>query len=257
MYKILIVSLTLLSLSTIVFASPVPTPEALAQSIYERNVGNDMQFLGTMKLISKSGHIRTRAFISYRKDKEGNRSQLIRFSEPADIEGTGFLSIENFGSNDTEQHLYLPALKRTRRIVASQKGRSFVNSDFTYEDMQRHPVSGWNYELAPEDTVLGILCYVLISTPHKNTDTQYSKVISWVDKNNYMPLRTIFWDKKNRQAKEYRVNQIEIFDGIPTETDVIMKDLLTGHQTQILSQQILYNSGLKESLFSARYLQKW
>src|SRR6056297_2561896 len=136
-------------------AADRPTPEQIARSTYDRNVGDDMQLHGKMELISKSGHVREREFISLRKDNDAERKQLIRFISPADIDGTAFLTLEKDNSSNTEQHLYLPALKRTRRIVASQQGRSFVNTDFTYEDMQRHPVEDWDYQLEGEETIGG------------------------------------------------------------------------------------------------------
>lgn len=238
------------------YGSATITPEQLAQKVYDRYVGDDMQVKGTMELISKKGHFRSRDFISARKDKGEERMQLIRFTSPADIRGTAFLTIEQEGSSKTEQHLYLPALKRTRRIVASQQGRSFVNSDFTYEDMQRHPVDDWTYQIEGEENILGRTCYILTSIPKPETDTQYSKVTSWIDKEHLIVLKTLFWDDKNRQSKNYRVNTFEIVDGIATETNVLMTDLQSSHQTRLTTQKIVYNSGLDDSLFTKRAMEK-
>ena len=231
------------------------TPEQVAKKVYDRDLGQDMQLIGTMELISSKGHTRIREFISLRKDNNGERKQLIRFTAPADIKGTGFLTIEKDGSNKTEQHLYLPALKRTRRIVASQKGRSFVNSDFTYEDMQRHPVAEWDYQLGETADVLDHACYVLTATTKQNTETQYSKIVSWVKKNSFIPLKIIFLDKKNRHVKTYSVLNFEIIDGIATETETLMEDLLSGHKTRLKSRQIRYNSGLADRLLTTRALE--
>lgn len=232
------------------------TPEQIAQLTYDRYIGDDMQMHGKMELISKNGHIRTREFISLRKDNNAERKQLIRFTAPADIDGTAFLTIETDNSSNTEQHLYLPALKRTRRIVASQQGRSFVNSDFTYEDMQRHPVEAWTYQLEGEETIDGHPAYILISRPKPDTDTQYSKVVSWIEKNNFIPLKTLFWNKKGQKSKIYTVDEFKIIDEIATEMDVLMEDLLAGHKTRIQTLEIKYNSGLKDSLFTTRALEQ-
>ena len=159
MYKYqFIVFTTLLLLASTALAAETLTPVQVAQSIYNRDLGDDMQMQGKMELISKNGHVRSREFISLRKDSPAERKLLIRFTAPADIDGTAFLTIETDNSANTQQHLYLPALKRTRRIVASQQGRSFVNSDLTYEDMQRHPVEAWEYRLDGEETVSGHPC---------------------------------------------------------------------------------------------------
>ena len=232
------------------------TGEELAQRVYDREVGKDMQMSGTMELISESGHHRSREFITMRKDTETKRMVSIRFTAPADIENTGFLVLEDTQTGETQQHLYLPALKRSRRIVASQQGRSFVNSDFTYEDMQRHPVSDWTYQLETDAEYLGEPCFVLVSVPKHEDKTQYSKIISHIDKTNFMPLKSEFWDHKGRHTKTYRVEKIEMIDGIATEIEVAMEDLSTKHLTRLQNTQIRYNSGLPDHLFSTRALER-
>ena len=246
----------LVLLASTTFAAAPLTADQVAQLTYDRYIGDDMQMRGTMELISKNGHIRSREFSSFRKDSNARRKQLIRFTAPADIDGTSFLTLETDNNSNTEQHLYLPALKRTRRIVASQKGRSFVNSDFTYEDMQRHSVEAWSYQLEGEETIFGHACYILISFPKPETDTQYSKLVSWIEKNSFIPLKIIFFENKEQQAKSYSVNAFEIIDNIATETDVVMEDLLSGHKTRLKTLRIKYNSGLKDSLFTTRALER-
>ena len=255
-YSTIVLTLVLFLLASTAFAGEDLTPAEIAQSVYDRDVGDDMQMHGKMELISKKGHVRTREFISLRQDRDSERRELIRFTSPADIAGTAFLTIEKNNSSKTEQHLYLPALERTRRIVASQMGRSFVNTDFTYEDMQRHPVDDWTYKVNGEESISGHSCYILVSTPKPETNTQYSKRVSWIEKKHFIPLKTIFRDEKGRKAKIYTVNNFEVIDGIATETDVVMKDLLSGHKTRIETLEIEYNSGLRDSLFTTRALER-
>ena len=236
-------------------AQSPPDAAQIAQAVYDRDLGEDMQMRGIMELISAKGQVRSREFISMRKDSEGQRKQLIRFLGPADIAGTAFLTLEADHSSQVEQHLYLPALQRTRRIVASQKSRSFVNSDFTYEDMQRHPVADWNYRLQGEETVMGRPAYLLLSTPKPGTETQYGKRLSWIDKQSFMPLKTIFRDPKGREIKRYTVLEIAEIDDIPTEMDVLMEDLRSGHKTRLKTLEIRYNEGLPEAFFTTRALE--
>ena len=256
MHKIITIIFLLLLGHTLATASEQLTPQQVAQKVYDRYIGDDMQMRGRMDLISKKGHVRTREFLSLSKDSDTERKQLIRFTAPADISGTGFLTLEKKKNNKTDQHLYLPALKRTRRIVASQKGRSFVNSDFTYEDMQRHPVENWDYHLDSPEKLSGSNCYVLISTPKPDTKTQYSKMMTWVEMEHFMPLKTVSWNKKGERFKIYSVNKFDIIDNIATATDVFMEDLLSEHKTRLKTQEIIYNSNLKDSLFTIRALER-
>ena len=246
----------ILSLLIPVLAIAQPTGEEVARQVFHRDVGKDLQMAGTMELISGNGHSRIREYLTLRKDTSSERKVLISFTAPADIAGTGFLILENTEKGDTQQHLYLPALKRTRRIVASQKGRSFVNSDFTYEDMQRQPIDDWTYQLGADTEYLGESCFSLVSRPKQEDKTQYSKIVTWVDKKHFMPLRSEFWDKKGRHTKTYRVEQFEIIDGIATETNVVMEDLSAQHSTRLQNHKISYNSNLPDHLFTIRALER-
>lgn len=231
-------------------------PDEVAWHVYHREVGGDMQMVGSMELVSARGQKRLREYMSLRLDQQDGRKVMIRFTAPADIAGTSFLVLETDGSQNTEQHLYLPALKRTRRIVTSQQGRSFVNSDFTYEDMQRQPLKNWKYQLDVPSEYLGRCCYVLISEPRPSTDTQYSRIISLIDVETFMPLKIDFYDDKNRYSKRYQVGKLAIIDGIVTEMEVTMEDILSGHSTNLVTKQVRYNRNLSESLFTIRNLEQ-
>lgn len=238
-------------------ADAEPTGRALAEQVYHRNVGDDMQLQGTMTLISKNGHERVRQYYTLRLDQGDLRKVLIRFTAPADITGTGFLVIENSATDKTEQHLYLPALKRTRRIVASQQGRSFVNSDFTYEDMQRQPLDDWTYQLAATEQILGRTCYQLISIPKKSTDSQYSRIVSWIDQEYKVALQSHFYDDKERHSKSYRVEALQLIDGIATETEMVMEDHQDQHKTRLSISEVRYNTGIDERNLTTRALADW
>ncbi len=251
---LLTVLLAVLPLSAIAVTEPL-TAEQVAHNVYHRDVGQDLQMVGSMDLISKSGHVRHREMMTQRLDTASERRVLIRFTAPADIRDTAFLVIEDTDDNTTQQHLYLPALKRTRRIVSAQQGRSFVNSDFTYEDMQRHPVAEWEYVLKDPESVLGHDCYVLVSTPKSGTETQYSKIVSWIEKEHFLPLRTCFWDEKGEQTKTYTVEKVDIIEGIATEMSVLMEDHADQHQTRLTTYRVQYNTGLPARLLTTRALE--
>lgn len=246
----------------LLFAAGVQTLPAaeraadVAYQAYHRDVGSDMQLTGTMELISSGGQKRVREYISLRLDTDTERKVLIRFTSPADIAGTAFLVREDMVTDTTEQHLYLPALKRTRRIVASQQGRSFVNTDFTFEDMRRQPLDDWDYQLDQPTEYQGRACYALISSPKEETDSQYSRIVSLIDMQTFMPLQIDFFDSRDRHSKTYRVTAVALIDGIATEMETLMTDLRSGHSTRLMTHQVRYNSGLKDHLFTTRALEQ-
>jgi Protein of unknown function (DUF1329). len=228
----------------------------LAQRVYDRETGDDSVSQLIMELIGKSGRKRVRELTTYRKDYGSLRKQLIRFGSPADIEGTGLLSLEKEGA-DTEQFLYLPALRRTRRIVSSQKDHRFVNTDFTFEDMERRPVEDSDHRIAGQERVDGTDCRVLESRPGKEAGSQYSMIKSWVAEKIDIPLLARYYDRKGKLIKEYHVVKLENIQGIWTETEVVMDDLIKKHKTIMRIRKIVYNTNLQDNIFTRQNLENW
>lgn len=232
------------------------TGKELAQLVYDRDIGDDSCAHSVMVLISRSGKKRIRHFIIYQKDDGKLLKQLIRFTSPADIEGTGFLSFER-EDKETEQFLYLPALRRTRRIVSSQKDHRFVNTDFTYEDMERRRVEDYAHTISGEEKKQGRDCWILESRPKEKTKSQYSLVKSWVAKEIYVPLFVEYHSKKGKLIKGYGVVKLKKIQGIWTEIEVVMADLEREHRTLIKVKDITYNSNLPDDTFTRRKLEVW
>ena len=124
----------------------------IARKVIDRDDGQDSTAKIRMLLINKKGGKRFRGLISVVK-KYGDVSKIyMRFESPADIKGTAFLTWENKDGDD-DQFLYLPALRRERRIVSSQKSNSFVNTDYTYEDLQSREVEQDDHRVLREEKV--------------------------------------------------------------------------------------------------------
>lgn len=227
----------------------------LAWQVFNRDVGKTSVSTATMVLVSKRGNKRIRTFKNFRKRKGDLETQLIRFTAPADINGTTFLTVEKEGWK-TDQFLYLPALRRTRRIVSSQKSSSFVNSDFSYEDMERHAVDDYDYKITGSITTAGVDCHILETTPKPGIDSQYSKAITHVAKFSLVPVYGEFFNKKNQLIKRYKVLKLEKIQGIWTASAVLMENIKKKHKTYIKLQHIEYNIDMDESLLSRQAMEK-
>nr|WP_320013610.1 outer membrane lipoprotein-sorting protein [uncultured Desulfobacter sp.] len=230
------------------------TGRQLAQKVFDRDRGKNSVSTAQMVLVSKSGKKRTRHFTTKRIEENGLEKQITRFTAPADIEGTGFLNVEKPGL-ETEQFLYLPALKRTRRIVSSQKDQRFVNSDFTYEDMERHPVSNYTYKITGSTKVGNLDCYILKSRPKQGVESQYGLTISTISKDALVPVHVKFYDKKNKHIKTYNVLKLEQVQGIWTEIINTMEDHKKNHKTYIKQSKITYNTNIKTDDISRKNLE--
>src|SRR5205814_5996835 len=132
--------------------------------------------------------------------KDGKLASKVTFLAPADVAGTKFLSLEK-ANGGTEQHIYLPGLKRTRRIVGREREGSFMGSDFTYSDLSRKDDKGAKHEKLPDENIGSDATYVIESTPASVKDAGYSKVRAWVRKTDFVALRTKFYDASGKLVK--------------------------------------------------------
>jgi len=223
------------------------------EKVFSRDDGNDAQFKIDMILIDKSGNRRERKLEIYSKDFGELVKTYLKFYEPADIDGTSFLTLENADKDDT-QYLYLPALGRARRIVSSQKDLLFVNTDFTYEDMQRRKPNEDEHKLLGEEQVEERTCYKIESVPLKKS--QYSKRIHSVDKSSFVIVKTDFFNKKNKLSKTFHVERLEKSSGIWTTFNTLIEDLGERHKTLMKITEVNYNQGLDDELFTLRKLEE-
>jgi Outer membrane lipoprotein-sorting protein len=229
--------------------------DTLAQHVYDRDIGKDSLARVRMLLIDRRGHKTFRTLVTFRKDYGHHLNKsYTRFTSPADIEGTSFLTWENKGRPD-DQFLYLPALKRVRRIVSRQKSNRFVNTDFTYEDFQTRKPDEDTHTILKEETFMGHDCWVLQSVPKVPEDTQYGKRVSWIIKDTYLIIRTDFYDKHNRLIKIFFARRIKKVDDIWTVMESEMRDLRRKHRTYMKTEAIQYNRGIPDRIFTRGYMK--
>jgi hypothetical protein len=223
---------------------------------YNREDGDDSEAVYDMILEDKSGDRRVRKMIVYTKDYGTLVKSVIRFTSPADIAGTGFLNSDNSEGED-DQFLYLPALKRVRRIVSTQKHLRFVNTDFTNEDLERREVERDDHLLIGAGEYKTLKCYVIKSTPKKHTRSQYGYFKSWVAEDLDLVVKVEFYDKKLRHIKTFEARALKKIDDIWTISKSIMVDHRKKHKTMMTLKSITYNGGIPDNYFSANFLRSY
>jgi len=129
---------------------------------------------------------------------DGDKSLTI-FDHPRDVKGTAFLSFTHSKQPD-DQWLYLPALKRVKRISSANKSGPFMGSEFAYEDISSQEVDKYTYKYLRDEKVNGKDCFVIERTPTYE-HSGYTKLVSWIDKNMYQALKVEFYDRKNTRLK--------------------------------------------------------
>lgn len=183
---------------------------------------------------------------------------LMRFVAPADVKGTGFLIIEHQNTDD-ERYLYLPALRRVKRIASSGKGGNFMASDFTYYDIGKPKLNDWKYKRLADEAVNKHECYKIECSPASKQiakDTGYGKIIRWIRKDIWVTVRSEYYDRANRLWKILEVPKVENISGVWFQTDMIMKDVQNKHRSEMVFTDIKVNQNIPEGFFSQRYLQR-
>jgi hypothetical protein len=225
----------------------------LAQRVFDRDDGRDASATVKLLLIDDRGDKKFRTLTTAVKEYGKTLKTYMRFTSPADIDGTSFLTWEN-EDRDDDQFLYLPALKRVRRIVSTQKDSRFVNTDYTYEDLQRRKVALDNHRILSEDNVGEYPCFVLESIPIDEDESQYGKRISYIIKDRDMPAKIEFYDKRGHHVKTYWARKIEKIDGIWSVAESEMQDLKNNRRTLMKTTEIRYNQGIEDNVFTEGYM---
>ena len=155
-----------------------------------------------------------------------------------------------------DQWVYLPALKRSRRIPSNRKGGRFVGSDFYYEDLQdRKPVED-SHRILRKEKLEGTPTTVLESIPIDPSSSVYRKRVSWVHEGILLPMRTDYYqDSLDKPSKRYRLYKVKKIQGYWTVLDSAMIDLRTGHQTRLVTEVVKYNQKIPKSFFTSRSLE--
>lgn len=233
-----------------------PAGEQLARKVYDRPNGKDATSVVAMILQEKGHAPRGRKMLVYRLDKKGGEvASLIRFLEPADIEGTGLLT-QDKADGDSNQWVYLPAMERVRRIDSGRKGGRFVNSDYFYEDLRDRKVEQDEHRVIGREAISGVACEVLESVPAESGNSVYGKRLSWVDPATALPLRIDFYGRNDSQpSKRLQVLKKERLQGYWTVTDSVMTDLDSGHQTRLTVEWMRYDRRLPARLFTTQTLE--
>lgn len=213
-----------------------------------------------MTLINKKGKKRIRDLLRYEKsyygDKGINKKTLVFFEYPSDIRGTGLLlwTYEDIKKDD-DRWLYLPALKKIRRIAGESKNNYFMGTDFTYDDMGGRDVDEDTYELLSDEEVDGITCHKIKSIPVDKSD-MYGKKIVWVIPGKWVVTKVEFYDKKGKLLKELRATDFRSVDDIWTPFKLHMNNFSKNHQTVIEVEEMNYNIEIKDQVFTATILQR-
>jgi uncharacterized protein len=250
--------LTVLASGVHLFASAQGSPSAseIAQRIV--NTSDAFRWEGgqsrvRMVLVEAGGARKERAMDVLARRANGSFQSLVRFLAPEDIAGTAFLMLEK-GKDESEQYIYLPGIKRTRRIAGRERDGNFMGSDFTYADMQSGKASDAQHKRLPDENVGSDACFVIESTfdPKKSS---YSKLAIWVRKTDYIALRTRFFDKSGKLVKTLYARRVKLIENKPVVVEARMQKHDTNHVTELYVDSLEKRTDLSDAQFTPAALE--
>ena len=177
------------------------------------------------------------------------------FQSPADVKNTSFMSWSYDSDKSDDQWIYLPALKKTKRISSDSKSDYFMGSDFTYDDLGDRKLEADTHKLLREETIDGKDCYVVESIS-KDEDYMYSKTITWIIKDSFIGYKKEFYDEDEDLLKVLSIKKYEEISGIFVITNSEMKNVQKDHKTSMILKDVKINTGVSASKFSERMMTR-
>jgi hypothetical protein len=216
-----------------------------------------------MTIVSEQGQARERKITMATKLFDGGKTEkrIYRFLSPADVQGTGVL-VFDYETQADDVWIYLPALRKTRRIVSSQKSQSFMGSEFTYGDLNIPPLDDFNYTLVKEEDYGGESCFVIDVLPKKKetgTEEGYSKKTYWVSKSKFAVRKGLFYDNGGALLKELKTEDIKLLDPKKNRYRAMkmeMTNVKNKRRSVFESEKVTLAPDTKDEFFTPRYLER-
>jgi hypothetical protein len=198
------------------------TGTQIVDKAYNRDTGDDQSALLTMTLINSRGDTRIRKIKQFTKDFDEVEKSIMFFTFPADVENTSFMNWSYDSDKSDDQWIYLPALRKTKRISSDSKSDYFMGSDFTYDDLGDRKLNA----------------------------------ITWIMKDSFIGYKKEFYDEDDDLLKILSIKGIKDVSSYSIVTNSEMKNVQNGHKTSMVLKNVKVNIGISSAKFSERMMTR-
>ena len=268
--------LSALTLSVASFAAPWLAPRAalaaggklsprdIMQKVAITRKLDGSEAIIKMTLIDEKGAKRERELSSATKLFDGGKTEkrVFRFLAPSEVKGTGFL-VFDYETKADDAWIYLPAMRKTRRILSSQSGQQFMGSEFTYGDLNTPTVDDYTYNLLKEEPCAGgQTCYVIDATPKtKETATAdgYSKRTYWVSKSTFVPLKILHYGLDGKLLKELDASSVKQLDPKKKRYRTLRNEMINkqnGRRSIFEFTKMTFSPNTKDEYFTPTFIER-
>lgn len=219
--------------------------------------------ISTLTIIDAKGRERVRKTSQVTKlyNNGETEKKLVKFLSPADVKGTGLLTFD-YESKDDDMWLFMPALRKTRRIVSTEKSKSFMGSEFSYADMTPPSLDGFLYKQLADKDVDGVPCWQIEIIPKDEDiadENGFFRKIVFVGHEDYVARRALLYDFENELLKELivlEVKEIDTRNQKARPVHLIMKNVQNGRESIMKIDEIVYSPNVKDEYFTTRFLER-
>ncbi len=244
-------------------AAVAETPEekglAIAEEADRRDLGfQDSTSVLKMVLANRQGETSERELrmrvLEIEDPNEGDWSMVI-FDSPRDVKGTAFLTYTHIAEPD-DQWLYLPSLKRVKRISSKNKSGPFMGSEFAYEDMSSQEVGKYTYKYLRDEPCGDLMCFVVERYPVYD-NSGYTRQVGWIDQDEYRSQKIEFYDRKDTLLKTLIQTEYHQYLGQYWRShDLFMENHQTGKTTRLLWSEFAFRTGVDKNDFDKNALKR-
>jgi len=232
----------------------------IAKKADEMEKGKTSSYTASMTLTNKKGTSRQREIFMRSKDYGDVEKSVIVFTLPKDVDGVSYLSFDyddaaDGSKKDSDSWLYMPAMKKVRRISGSGKDDEFMGSDFTYSDLGERGLTKDTFTLLGEEKLQGADCWKVEAKARDKKEKTQRRII-WYQKDNYQVLKVEFYDRQDSLSRELTCSDIKQIDGIWTTGKMFMKNLKKDHSTLLEMKDTKYNLSLDDSIFTVSAIER-
>ncbi len=258
MKKILICAISFLA-GSLCFAQELSGYE-IAKRCDEQNEPNTASYSATLTLTDKKGRSRVREILMRSKDYGETEKNVIVFVTPEDVQGVGYLSLEYDVKADgtkpkSDNWLYMPALKKVRRISGSDTGGDFMGTDFTYDDMGDRGLNEDVYELLGEENISGNECYKVNAVSKDKTEKNPRRIL-YISKDNFLLIKCELFDRQDNLQRVLLCSDIIKIDGYWCTQKMVMTNVQTNHSTTMEMKNVVYDKTLDDGMFTVAAIER-
>ena len=236
------------------------TANEIAKKVHDLPNGKTSSSIISITLVDKNGKTRNREIASYTMKEGTTDKTVLVFKTPRDVAGISYLSFDypdkaDGSTVDSDSWIYLPAMKKVRRISGSSKDDDFQGTDFTYDDLGNRSLSKDDFAILGSEKVNGADCWIL-EAKAKDSKAKVSRRVTWVDKKTYVTHKGEYYDKQNRLQKTLTCENIKQIKGYWSTQKMTMTNVQSNHKTIYEVRDLKYDEDVNASYFTVSALER-